>query len=125
MRLLLDTHVLLWWLGDDAALGGPAREAIANAENLVLFSAVSIWEMRIKQAIGKLVLPENFGEVLAEQAFESLAVTVTHAHAVAHLPMIHRDPFDRMLVAQARVEGLTLMSHDQVMAQYDVRTLLV
>lgn len=124
MRLLLDTHVLLWWLADDPSLGTPAREAIANPENLVLFSAVSLWEMRIKQAIGKLELPANFDEVLAEQSFESLAVTVTHAHAVADLPMIHRDPFDRMLVAQARVERLTLMSRDELILQYDVQTLL-
>ena len=123
MKLLLDTHVLLWWLADDASLGEAAREAIATPENLVVISAASIWEMRIKQAIGKLDLPLHFDEVLAKQAFEPMAVTVAHAHAVEDLPLLHRDPFDRMLVAQARVEGLTLVSHDQLVLQYDVPTL--
>jgi PIN domain nuclease of toxin-antitoxin system len=124
VRLLLDTHVLLWWLGDDPALGETAREVIAHPENLILLSAASVWEIRIKQAIGKLDLPANFGEVLAEQAFEPLAVTVSHAHAVKELPLLHRDPFDRMLIAQARIERLTILTRDHIITQYDVPTLL-
>lgn len=125
MRLLLDTHVLLWWLGDDPALGEIARAVIADPANLILLSAASVWEIRIKQAIGKLDLPADFAEVLAEQAFEPLAVTVSHAHAVKELPLLHRDPFDRMLVAQARIERLTILTRDHLIMQYDVPTLLV
>lgn len=124
MRLLFDTHVLLWWLADDTRLGESARDAIANPENLILLSAASIWEIRIKQAIGKLELPANFGELLAEQAFEPLAVTVSHAHAVKDLPLLHSDPFDRMLVAQARIERLTILTRDHMIPRYDVPTLL-
>ena len=124
MRLLLDTHVLLWWLADDAGLGESARDAIANPETLVLFSAASIWEIRINQAIGKIDLPVNFSELLADQPFEPLAVTVSHAHAVKDLPLLHRDPFDRMLIAQARIERLTILTRDHIITQYDVPTLL-
>jgi PIN domain nuclease of toxin-antitoxin system len=124
MRLLLDTHVLLWWLADDASLGESARDAIANPETLILFSAASIWEIRIKQAIGKIDLPANFDELLADQPFEPLSVNVSHAHAVKDLPMLHRDPFDRMLIAQARIERLTILTRDQIITQYDVPTLL-
>jgi PIN domain nuclease of toxin-antitoxin system len=124
VRLLLDTHFLLWWLADDPALGEQGRELISTAENLVLFSAASIWEIRIKQAIGKLDLPDDFANALAEQAFEPLAVTVAHAHAVTELPLLHRDPFDRMLIAQARVEQLTILTRDRIFGEYDVRTIV-
>jgi PIN domain nuclease of toxin-antitoxin system len=124
VRLLLDTHVLLWWLSDDPALGGRGRELIATPDNLIFYSAATVWEIRIKQGIGKLELPADFAEVLGGQPFEPLAVTVGHANAVLELPLIHRDPFDRMLVAQARVEKLTLLTRDPVIRQYDVPTVL-
>jgi len=124
MRILLDTHFLLWWLMDDAALGDRGRDLISMPENLIFFSAASIWEMRIKQGIGKLELPESFVDVLADQAFEPLAVTVEHAHALHGLPVLHRDPFDRVLIAQARLERLTLLTRDHIIAQYDVAALL-
>jgi PIN domain nuclease of toxin-antitoxin system len=123
VKILLDTHVLLWWLADDPQLGEPERDVIATPENLIAFSAASIWEIRIKQAVGKLDLPADFADVLARQAFEPLAVTVAHAHALHGLPMLHRDPFDRLLIAQARVEGMTILTRDNVIAQYDVLTL--
>jgi PIN domain nuclease of toxin-antitoxin system len=100
------------------------RELISAPENLIFFSAASIWEIRIKQAIGKLELPDDFARVLAEQSFESLAVTTEHAHALEGLPLLHRDPFDRLLVAQARLERLTLLTRDDVLGRYDVSTLL-
>lgn len=125
MKLLLDTHCLLWWLNDDPALSDRGRELISRPENLIFVSAASIWEVRIKQSIGKLDLPTDFAEVLAGQAFESLAVTVEHAHALEDLPLLHRDPFDRLLIAQARLDRLTLLTHDRVIAQYDVSTQLV
>lgn len=124
MRILLDTHFLLWWLADDALLGDRAREVISTPENLIFFSAASIWELRIKEGIGKLDLPDDFTEVLDGQAFEPLAVNTAHAHALLGLPLHHRDPFDRMLVAQARVEKLTLLTRDPVIGQYDVATLV-
>jgi PIN domain nuclease of toxin-antitoxin system len=124
VRLLLDTHFLLWWLADDPALGDQGRELISTQENLIFFSAASIWELRIKQGIGKLDLPADFAEALAGQVFEALPVTVGHAHAVRDLPAIHRDPFDRMLIAQARVERLTLLTRDAVIGQYDVSVVL-
>lgn len=123
MRFLLDTYVLLWWLDDAPTLGEAARAAIAAPENLIAFSAATLWEIRIKQAIGKLDLPEDFAELLARQAFEPLAVTIAHAHGLRDLPLLHRDPFDRMLVAQARIEGLTILTRDHAITQYDVPTL--
>ncbi len=123
MNLLLDTHVVLWWLADDPSLDDAARRAISDPENTVFLSAVVVWEIRIKQMIGKLDLPPEFADVLADQDFVELPVTVAHAHAVADLPPIHRDPFDRMLVAQAKVEGLTLVTRDPALAEHGVAVL--
>jgi PIN domain nuclease of toxin-antitoxin system len=125
VRLLLDTHVLLWWLADDPQLGERGRELIATPEHVVFYSAASIWEIRIKAALGKLELPDTFADALSAQAFESLSVTSAHAHALRDLPMHHRDPFDRMLVCQARLENLTLVTHDAALTAYDVATLHV
>lgn len=118
MNLLLDTHALLWWLDDSPALSRAARAAIADGGNLVFVSAASIWEIRIKVALGKLEIPSGFREVLLAQPFLPLDITAEHAHAVARLLNLHRDPFDRMLLAQARVERLTLVSHDSRFADY-------
>jgi PIN domain nuclease of toxin-antitoxin system len=112
VTLLLDTHALLWWLADDARLGATARAAVAEPANAVYLSAGSVWKVRIKQAIGKLKLPDDFATVLDAQCFLELPVTVAHAHAVSELPMHHRDSFDRMLVAQASVEELVLVTAD-------------
>ena len=125
MKLLLDTHVLLWWLDDNPALPSPAKDIIADGRNAVLISAVVIWEIRIKQALGKLAVPADFRQVLDLQPFESLSITADHAHALAGLPMHHRDPFDRMLVAQASTDGLTLVTHDARLEQYGIRLLRV
>jgi len=120
MNLLLDTHVLLWWLDDHPALSKQAKAAIADGKNLVFVSAVVIWEIRIKQALGKLAIPRNFRRVLDNQSFEMLDITVEHAHAVGDLSAHHQDPFDRMLVAQAKVEGLTLVTRDVRLKKYKV-----
>ena len=120
MTLLLDTHVLLWWLDDHPTLSKKAKAVIADGKNLVFVSAVVIWEIRIKQALGKLQIPKNFRKVLGDQPFEMLDITVEHAHAVGDLPAHHRDPFDRMLVAQAKVEGLTLMTRDTRLKKYKI-----
>jgi PIN domain nuclease of toxin-antitoxin system len=120
VKVLLDTHMLVWWLADAKELSAAARAIIAAQENAVFVSAASVWELRIKEAIGKVKLPADFGEVLAAQPFEKLAVTVAHAHEMKELPLHHRDPFDRMLIAQARSDGLTLLTHDEVVAKYEV-----
>ena len=120
MNLLLDTHALLWWLNDDATLSPQARSAIADPENTVYLSAVVVWEIRIKQAIGKLGLPSEFRQVLDAQQFVDLPVTVDHAHALAELPPIHNDPFDRMLVAQAMHERMFIATRDPGIARYGV-----
>jgi PIN domain nuclease of toxin-antitoxin system len=120
MNILLDTHVILWWLDDDPSISRKARTAIADGKNLVFVSAVSIWEIRIKEALGKLKIPSDFQAVLAGQPFESLDITIEHAHAIKDLPDHHRDPFDRMLVAQARIEGFTLVTRDVHLKKYRI-----
>jgi len=123
MRLLLDTHVLLWWMDDAPQLNGEARAAIASPRNLVYTSAVTAWEIVIKRSLGKLEIPENWAEVAITDSFRRLPVTWEHALEVAALPDLHRDPFDRLLVAQARVEGLVLVTGDEFITRYDIRTL--
>ncbi len=120
MNLLLDTHVLLWWLDDDPSLSTRARAAIANGENLAFVSAATVWEICIKEALGKLEIPPDFREVLAAQPLLPLDITAEHAHAVAGLPDHHRDPFDRMLIAQARTERLTVVTHDARFREYGI-----
>lgn len=123
MRLLLDTHVLLWALADDARLLPSARDRIADGRSSVFVSAVSAWEITIKRALGKLRVPDDLVEQLRMARFEDLDITIEHALAVADLPDHHRDPFDRLLVAQARVDGLTIVTHDPQVQQYDVAVL--
>ena len=120
-RLLLDTHVWLWWKADDRRLGRHTRHAIATAAE-VRFSAASAWEIAIKTAAGKLSPPatSNLVEEIGRDGFQPLPVTLAHAEELRALPALHRDPFDRMLVAQARVEGLTLVTSDERLASYDV-----
>lgn len=120
MNLLLDTHVLLWWLADGPKLGGPARDAIAAAENDCIVSAATIWEIAIKSALGKIEVPADIEELLAHEGFSSLGVSAEHAWEAGRLPPVHRDPFDRMLVAQCKIEGLTLVTHDATLGRYSV-----
>lgn len=120
MNLLLDTHVLLWWMDASPSLSQAASEKISDVTNIVFVSAAVVWEIRIKQALGKLRLPADFRQVLERQPFEKLPITADHAHAVGDLPSHHRDPFDRMLIAQAKVEGLTIVTHDSIFHQYRI-----
>lgn len=117
--LLLDTHVFLWWRANDARLGAAAREAISNAD-LVFVSAASAWEAAIKIALGRLVLPEPFVRGVDDSGFHRLPVAFEHAEAAGALPRHHADPFDRLLVAQAILEGCTLVSHDRALEPYGV-----
>jgi len=123
MRLLLDTHALLWWLADEG-LVDQARDAIADPANLVMVSAASAWEISIKQALGKLTAPDDIERQVGEGGFTPLPITIAHGTAAGQLPRHHDDPFDRMLIAQALAEGLTVVTHDKRFTDYDVQTLL-
>lgn len=121
MRLLLDTHVLLWWLADDRKLTKNARSIIANTDNDVLVSAASLWEISIKATLGRLEIElDDLEPAIARSGFRSVPISFRHALTAGRLPAIHRDPFDRMLVAQASVEELRLLSHDRVFLRYNL-----
>jgi PIN domain nuclease of toxin-antitoxin system len=120
VKLLLDTHVLLWWLDNPKQISPKARDAISDENNLVFVSAAVVWEIVIKKALDKLEAPDNLSEVVAENRFEPLAITIEHALAVEKLPSYHRDPFDRMQIAQAMVEGMTIVTRDTDIAKYVV-----
>ncbi len=123
MSLLLDTHVVLWWLTDDPALADDLKERLDHEPD-VYVSAATIWEIAIKQAIGKLKEPTDLPERVRDSGFHELPVRSDHAVAAGRLPLIHRDPFDRILVAQARCEGLTLVTRDPEVRKYDVALLV-
>ena len=111
MRLLLDTHVLLWWLADDRKLARNARAIIANPDNDVLVSSASIWEVAIKASLGRIEIElDDFEDAIVRNGFRSLPIAFRHAVTAGRLPAAHRDPFDRMLVGQAAVEELRLVS---------------
>ena len=124
MRLLLDTHAFLWWCANDSRLSQAALHAIADADNEVSVSAVNGWEISIKARLGKLPLPDPprifMNKMLERHAFGVLPITLTHALAEFDLPTHHNDPFDRLLVAQAQVEGLTLVTDDGKLQMYGV-----
>ena len=124
MRLLLDTHVLLWWLADDPSLGEEARAGISDPGSSVFVSAATVWEISIKRALGKLEAPPDVVHQIDLSNFEPLSMTVSHAYAAGALPRHHDDPFDRMLVAQAMAEGLTLLTRDPRINLYGVTTLV-
>lgn len=123
-RLLLDSHVWLWWVTRDEKLGRAARAAIRDALE-VRISAATVWEIAIKHRLGRLKLSEgvDLADEFARDGFVSLPISAEHALAAAALPGIHRDPFGRLLVAQAGVEGLVLLTADAILARYDVRVL--
>jgi PIN domain nuclease of toxin-antitoxin system len=122
VRFLIDTHVLLWAVGEPARLRPELREALLSPANLVLVSAATAWEIAIKQALGRLSFPlARFDAVLAEAGFAALPISPAHAIEAGGLPRHHGDPVDRMLVAQARIDDLLLASEDPQLAAYQVR----
>lgn len=123
MRLLLDTHAAIWLIDDDQRLSGSARDAVTNRANHVLLSATVVWEIAIKRALGKLTVSDGYVSTMLGYEFVPLAITREHAEAVERLPHHHGDPFDRMLVAQAQVEGATIVSRDPRFRRYDVPVL--
>ena len=118
MEILIDTHMLLWWLADDSRLSKKARALMADPANMLTVSAATAWEIAIKQALGKITMDGDLEKEVRELGFAMLPVTFPHAAETLTLPAIHRDPFDRMLVAQARVESLPLLTVDPHILQY-------
>jgi len=123
VRILLDTHVWLWWLTDEP-LSEPVAAAVGDPHTDVLVSAASVWEVSIKRALGKLDAKAGLESHLDDDGFSSLPITVTHAAVAGALPLHHGDPFDRMLVAQAQLEDLTLVTRDPTLRAYDVPILV-
>ena len=122
-RLLLDSHVLLWALSDVSSLREGSRSLIADSNNYVVVSAVSVWELRVKSALGKLSVPDTLEVATRRSGFVELPVTFDHAKRATALPAIHSDPFDRMLVAQAQIERLELVTRDRRLREYGVRVI--
>ena len=118
--LLLDTHVLLWWLDDPSSIAGRTRELIADPGRAVFVSAAAAWEITIKRQLGKLDVPDDLEDALERERFQHLPIAMRHALAVAELPPIHADPFDRIQIAQARLEGLTIVTRDGRIPRYEV-----
>jgi PIN domain nuclease of toxin-antitoxin system len=125
MRILLDTHIFLWWITDNPTLSKRARECIGNSQNEIYLSAASCWEMAIKAGLGRLKLPENMEKFISEQLtvnrFLGLPIQLEHAITVRDLPSLHKDPFDRILAVQAKIENLTLVTNDSNLARYDIQ----
>lgn len=124
MRALLDTHVLVWYLIDRSRLPATLAASLVDPGHTIYVSAVNTWEAAIKGRLGRLSLPfERLESIIADSGFTPLPVTIAHSLEVRHLPPIHRDPFDRLLIAQARHEGLTLVTRDPVIRRYPVDAL--
>jgi len=127
MRILLDTHAFLWWIADSLRMSSRARELIVDRRNDLFLSAASAWEIAIKADLGRIVLPAPIDRFLVEQLrmnrIESLPIQFVHALHVHALPPVHRDPFDRMLVAQAQVEKLSILTADEQIEAYEVDVL--
>ena len=122
-RLLLDTHVLLWSLTEPQRLSQRAREALEDPRSEVFVSSISGWEIAVKHALGKLQAPDDLEAGIKQQGFTPLSLTFRHAEQAGALPPHHGDPFDRMLVAQAQLEGLIVITRDRHISRYDVRTM--
>ncbi len=123
MNLLLDTHILIWALENNSQLTGNVRDIIIDGKNLVFVSSVSAWEISIKKSIGKLQAPDNLMEEIEQHRFSPLDINFKHSQLAGQLPYIHKDPFDRMLIAQAIIEKLILVTKDSFIPQYDVKVL--
>lgn len=127
MKVLLDTHVFLWWITDDPQLPSHIRELIAKGGNELFFSAASCWEIAIKAQLGKISIPAKADSYISEQmaanSVQSLPVEASHALQVYHLPLLHRDPFDRILIAQAQLEGLPIITSDSQIMEYKIKVI--
>lgn len=122
-RLLLDTHVLLWWLSDDPRLGQTTRQVIADPRNDIYVSAASTWEISIKRSLGKLSAPDDMDSIIGDEGFDKLPISLFHGDQAGMLPEHHKDPFDRMLIAQAQAEGLVVVTNDEKITRYGIRVM--
>ncbi|HNT30715.1 MAG TPA: type II toxin-antitoxin system VapC family toxin [bacterium] len=120
MKILLDTHIVLWWLADEVRLPSKTRKLITRPDTYAYVSSATVWEIAIKKSLGKLVCPDNLEIVLRDNQFEMLDITWAHAWQAGQLPRYHDDPFDRMLIAQALLEHLTVITHDTRFSQYEI-----
>ena len=127
MKLQLDTHALLWFIGNDPQLSAPARQSIENSANDKFISAASLWEIAIKLSLGKVKLPQSFDEVFPQQleinGFELLPISCAHLNQLILLPLHHRDPFDRLLIAQAIADEMTMVTRDPEFSKYPAKIL--
>jgi len=127
MKVLLDTHSMLWWLAQDQRLSSMARETIGDGRNHLVWSMASSWEISVKVGIGKLTLgrplQQLFADIVSDQGVELLPITHDHCTRLSTLPLHHRDPFDRMLVVQAQGERIPILSADPKLTQYDIEVL--
>ena len=123
MKYILDTHILLWWLNDDKKLDSNKKKIIANPNNLIFISAVNIWEIEIKKALGKLVIPESYIKTCIETQFTELPITISHISYLAKLDNHHSDPFDRLLICQSIAENCILITEDKILKSYDIHCL--
>lgn len=122
-RILIDTHVLLWWLSGDKSLGEIARSTIADGDNIIYVSAASSWEISIKRKKGLLVFPDDIDSIVSGADFTAVPITIFHSEQADNLQPHHNDPFDRMLIAQAQAEGLQLMTSDSEFPKYGIHLL--
>ncbi len=123
MRLLIDSHAFVWWRAGSAILSRAALSAMADPANEVLISTAGLWELTIKEAIGKLTLSEDLETMVSEEGFCVLPITVAHLRRLGALPRVHRDPFDRMMIAQSLAEGIPIATRDRVFAGYGVQVI--
>ncbi len=123
MNILLDTHILIWALEDNPKLSDVAKREIINGKNVIFVSIASVWEISIKKTMGKLIAPDNLFQEIEQHRFTLLDINFDHAQLAGELPSIHKDPFDRMLVAQAKLEKLTLITVDSTIYKYDLKLL--
>jgi len=123
IRLLLDSHVLVWWLMQSETIGPDLHDLIGSPQNDVFVSIASPWELAIKESLGKMRVPPNLADVLEEERFTLLPITLSHINVIKTLPRHHGDPFDRIMIAQAQVEGLTIVSRESWFETYEVTLL--
>jgi PIN domain nuclease of toxin-antitoxin system len=122
VQLLIDSHAFIWWSESSPALGGAAGAAIADPANEVLISTAGLWELSIKAGLGRLALPDDLEIMVSNQGFSVLAITFAHLRRFRGLPRLHRNPFDRMMIAQALAEGIPIATVDRAFAAYGVQT---
>lgn len=124
MRVLLDTHTLIWGLCEPERLNVKTKELLVNIDNIIFVSIASLWELQIKKSLNKITLPDNFTSQLQEYGYELLNITHEHISKLDTIPMIHRDPFDRMLISQSIYENIPLVTKDTEIIKYNIQIII-